>query len=154
MVIPDSRQVRINSSRRINVCNWNGARQRGTDVLRGRRGVRVTSARIIIGQTTYAMLNITSVMRAEEHPSRLGPVLFLIVGAMLLVAGITGPEYGLLMFSAFMLGIGAFWWKVQKSKYHLRISSASGEANAVTDFDKARIDAIVQAVNEAIIGRG
>ncbi len=58
------------------------------------------------------------------------------------------------MFGVFMLAIGVLWWKGQKTKYHLRISSASGEANAVTDFDKQRIDNIIQGVNEAIIGRG
>ena len=55
---------------------------------------------------------------------------------------------------AVMLATGILWWKSQKAKYHLRISSASGEANAVTDYDKQRIDNIIQGVNEAIIGRG
>jgi len=116
-------------------------------------GVRVTSARLIIGSTTYAMLNITSVMRAEEHPSRVGPLVLVALGILFTLGGLSGTEYGAAVFGVFTLAIGVVWWKAQKTKYHLRISSASGEANAVTDYDKQRLDSIIQGVNEAIIGR-
>ena len=43
---------------------------------------------------------------------------------------------------------------LQKTKYHLRIASASGEANAITSVNADHIDKIVQAVNEAMIKRG
>ncbi len=53
-------------------------------------GVRVTSARLIIGPTTYAMLNITSVMRAQELPSRVGPLVVLIIGVLSVFGGMSG----------------------------------------------------------------
>jgi hypothetical protein len=117
-------------------------------------GVRVTGSRLIIGGTTYAMLNITSVSCASEAPSRIGPLFFLIIGALSLIGGITASTPGAAGFGVFLLAIGGLWWKVQKAKYHLRIASASGEANAITSTDKQRVSGIVQAVNEAIIGRG
>lgn len=117
-------------------------------------GVRVTSARLIIGSTTYAMLNITSVMRAVEPPKRIGPLLFLIGGLFIFGGGLSGSDLSAVVWGVLLLGIGVFWWWKQKPQYHLRIASASGEANAVTSPDKDRVDKIVQAVNEAIIGRG
>lgn len=117
-------------------------------------GVRVTSSRLIIGQTTYAMLNITSVSCAAQLPSRIGPLFFLLIGALCLIGGIGGSEAALIGWGVFLLAIGGLWWKLQKTNYHLRIASASGEANAVSSQDKQRIESIVQAVNEAIIGRG
>jgi hypothetical protein len=117
-------------------------------------GVRVTSARLVIGPTTYAMLNVTSVMRAEERPSRVGPVLMSVVGVMFFLVGLSGAEHGGAVFGVVLLAVGVLWWRGQRTKYHLRISSASGEANAVTDFNRQRIDNIIQGVNEAIIGRG
>jgi Family of unknown function (DUF6232) len=117
-------------------------------------GVRVTSSRLIIGPTTYPMLNITSVLRAEERPSRVGPLIVLIIGGLCLLNGLAGPEHGAAVFGVFILVGDILWWKGQKIKYHLGISSASSEANAVTDFDKQRIDNIIQGVNEATIRKG
>lgn len=118
-------------------------------------GVRVTSSRLIIGATTYAMLNITSVTCAAEPPSRIGPLFFLIVGALVFFKGFSGhAEQSLIVFGVFLLAVGGLWWKIQKTYYHLKISSASGEANAVTSTYKKRVESIIQAVNEAIIGRG
>jgi hypothetical protein len=116
-------------------------------------GVRVTNTRLIIGSTTYAMLNITSVSRAETPPSRVGPVMFLLVGTLSFLGGLSGGS-NITIFGVFMMAIGAFWWKTQKTKYHLVIASASGEAKAITSEDKQRVDKIVSAVNESIIGRG
>lgn len=117
-------------------------------------GVRVTSSRLIIGTTTYAMLNITSVTRTSEPPSRVLPLILIIGGLFFFLRNVSGPNTGVAVFGFFLLLIGGIMWKGQKTKYHLRISSASGEANAVTDTDMKRVDKIVQAVNEAIIGRG
>jgi hypothetical protein len=117
-------------------------------------GVRVTSSRLIIGQTTYAMLNITSVSCAADPPSRIGPLFFGIFGALLFFAGLSGKVTQLALVGFSLLAIGGLWWKLQKTHYFLKVASASGEAKAVTSTDKQRVDRIVQAVNEAIIGRG
>jgi len=118
-------------------------------------GVRVTNSRLIIGPVTYAMLNVTSVSRAFTKPNRLGPILLLAIGGLVALANVSGHfEIGLFMIGVVLAGLGALVWKLQKTKYHLRIASASGEANAITSVNADHIDKIVQAVNEAMIKRG
>ena len=118
-------------------------------------GVRVTNSRLIIGPVTYAMLNITSVSRAFTKPNRLGPVLLLVIGVLVVFASFSGQfEFELFMTGIILAGLGAVVLKLQKTKYHLRIASASGEANAITSVNADQIDKIVQAVNEAMIRRG
>jgi len=118
-------------------------------------GVRVTNSRLIIGPVTYAMLNVTSVSRAFTKPNRIGPALLLGIGAICLVASFSGHfESAPFVWGLVLTGLGALIWKLQKTKYHLRIASASGEANAVTSVNADQIDKIVQAVNEAMIKRG
>lgn len=118
-------------------------------------GVRVTNSRLIIGPITYAMLNITSVSRAVTKPNRLGPMLLLAIGALVIFASFSGHfEIGPFMIGVVFAGLGALVWKLQRNKYHLRIASASGEANAITSVNAEQIDKIVQAVNEAMIKRG
>jgi hypothetical protein len=118
-------------------------------------GVRVTNSRLIIGPVTYAMLNVTSVSRAFTKPNRLGPVLLLAIGGLVVLASFSGKfEIGPFMIGIVFAGLGALVWKLQKTKYHLRIASASGEANAITSVNADQIDKIVQAVNEAMIKRG
>ena len=118
-------------------------------------GVRVTNSRLIIGPVTYAMLNVTSVSRAFTKPNRLGPILLLAIGGLVTLASFSGKfEIEPFMIGIVFTGLGALVWKLQKTKYHLRIASASGEANAITSVNADQIDKIVQAVNEAMIKRG
>lgn len=117
-------------------------------------GVRVTSTRLLVESTTYAMQNITSIKRDSTPPSRVGPVVIFLVGALLLLGGVSGSGLGMVIFALLMLAVGAAWWKSQKTTYHLVIASASGEVKAISSEDKQRVDNIVQAVNESIIGRG
>ncbi len=118
-------------------------------------GVRVTNSRLIIGPVTYAMLNVTSVSRTFTKPNRVGPALLLGIVALCLVASFSGHfEPTPLVWGLVLTGLVALIWKLQKTKYHLRIASASGEANAITSIDASQIDRIVEAVNEAMIKRG
>ncbi|HEX3741727.1 MAG TPA: DUF6232 family protein [Terriglobales bacterium] len=117
------------------------------------QGVRVTSARLIVESTTYAMGNITSVRRTIEEPSRAGPIFVGAFGVLFLAVGFEQGA-GLAIFSAFLLGIAVLWWKGQKTYYGLRIASSSGESTPISSIHKERIDKIVQAVNEAVIDRG
>jgi hypothetical protein len=95
-------------------------------------GVRVTNSRLIIGPVTYAMLNVTSVSRAFTKPNRLGSVLLFVIGGLVLLASLSGKfEIGPFMIGIVFAGVGALVWKLQKTKYHLRIASTSGEANAI-----------------------
>lgn len=117
------------------------------------QGVRVTNTRLIVGSTTYAMGNITSVSRTIYEPSLSGPIFLSAFGALFLFAGFAGSA-GLAVFGALLLGAGILWWKGLKVTYGLRISSSSGESTPISSVNREQIEKIVQAVNEAIIGRG
>ncbi|WP_251358742.1 DUF6232 family protein [Kangiella sp. TOML190] len=77
-------------------------------------GVRVTNARFILPKQTFAMSGITSVQSSEEKPSRVGPIVFIIIGVLLfsgkgdLIAG------GII---CLVLGIG--WFFLQKPTFHV-----------------------------------
>ena len=119
------------------------------------QGVRVTSTRLLVESTTFAMSNITSVSRTIQTPERRGPVFIGAFGALfILVGGSQREAAGILVFGAILLGLAIFWWTRQKTTYGLRVASSSGELTPISSTSKDRIDKIVQAVNESIIDRG
>lgn len=109
-------------------------------------GVKVTNARFVVDHQTFAMSNITSVSTAQEHPSRVWPILFILAG---LVTCATALPVGLIL-----IGGGAIWLWVQKSKYHVMLKTAGGEAKALTSHQKEYIGKVVSALNNAIVHRG
>ena len=116
-------------------------------------GVRVTNTRLIIGQTTFAMSNITSVSCGAIRPKRLGPMLFMGLGGVCLLATFSGAGNATPM-GVFLILCGVAWWALQKTKYCLCVASSSGEVKPINSKDKQRIEKIVQAVNESMIARG
>lgn len=118
------------------------------------QGVRVTSTRLIVGSTTYAMGNITSVSRTIQEPSRMGPTVVGAIGIGFFIWAASESQAALVFYGVVSLGLAALWWKGQKTLYGLRIASSSGESTPISSIHKERIEKIVQAVNEAIIGRG
>ncbi|MFQ5664642.1 MAG: DUF6232 family protein [Terriglobia bacterium] len=116
-------------------------------------GVRVTSARLIIGDTTFSLANITSVRKISTNPDRRGPLKFMVIAVGVLFLAIA-LESGVLAFGAVVMGgLGVLWWKGQRPVYELHIASASGETAPLKSDDKNRVEKIVQAINEAMIQR-
>lgn len=131
--------------------------------------VSVTTARIIISGTTYALRNVASVKMITTPANKGCAMMMLIISAgififpalMGIIAAIAlrGKDEGgggglimLLLFIGFILGL--YGWdqlKKAKPKYHVAISSASGETHALTSEDPDYIEKIVYAINEAII---
>jgi hypothetical protein len=116
-------------------------------------GVRVTDKRVIIANTTYAMANITSVSTTIEHPSKAGPVLFIVIGVFMLLGGLTNSSMGVAFFGVIFGALGYFWNRGIKPIWHLRIASASGETTPLHSVNQQWIASIAQAINEAIIHR-
>jgi hypothetical protein len=112
-------------------------------------GVTVTNARFIVPGQTYAMSGVTSVKSSRHNPSRIGPIILIVIGVIALAAGKNGIVAAIL----FLAG-GIAWWVLHKPKYSVVLSSASGEAEALIHKDEAFISQIVKALNEAIIARG
>ena len=116
--------------------------------------VTVTNARFISNGQTYVMSNITSVKNLIEDPSKTGPVIFIIIGGIIALAGLGNTSFGAILVGAAILAVGVLWFKGLKSKYYVALATASGETRALTSEDKSFIDTIVKALNDAIIHRG
>jgi len=124
-----------------------------TSYYSDQNGVRVTDKRVIIGSTTYSMANITSVSTKVEHPSKMWPVLFMLVGGFFVLGGLGNKAFGSALFGAILAIVGYFWFRGIKAIWHLRIASASGEATPLNSINQQWISSIAQAINEAIIHR-
>lgn len=110
--------------------------------------VTVTQSRYVTQSKTYAMRNISSVHVFEIIKSRKFPIILIILGILLLFSGDT-RIVGIIFAIA-----GALFLFLIKNEYAVRISTNSGEANSILSKDKAYIQKIVNALNEAIIHRG
>ncbi len=124
--------------------------------------VTVTSSRVLIGGKTYALSNLTSVSLVTVPPNNIYAV---VVGSMGTVFGLVALGIGALLsfdggkifgVSVIIVSIAmaAYEANKQKTKYFVRIGSASGESNALWAHDEAYIQTIVSAINEAVVKRG
>jgi Family of unknown function (DUF6232) len=117
------------------------------------KNVRVTDKRVILGTTTYALANITSVSTSVESPSYVGPILIFLVAAASLFGGLTTQSGAMWFIAALLVAVGALWFRSLKPTWHLRIASASGETSPLESQDQKHIDDVARAINEAIIHR-
>jgi hypothetical protein len=109
-------------------------------------GVHITNTRFVVDGQTFAMNNITSVKPMEKKPSRIGPILLIVIGLLLVLNG----TYGGLVLSA----IGGVWFALQKTIYHVMLHTAGGETSALKTHQREYLDKVVGALNNAIVHRG
>ncbi len=112
-------------------------------------GVSVTNARFMSQGQTYAMSGITSVKSFREGPSRKGPIVLGVIGLLALASGGVATAVGVLL-----IGGAIALWFLQKPEFSVLLSSASGEAKALTSKDGDFISKVVAALNDAIVHRG
>lgn len=105
-------------------------------------GVRVTSARIITGGQTYALRNVTSVRGSRDPVRRTGVKVGAAVG---LFVALVSPYLGGVVI------VGAVAWGFLGRQSHVVITTASGEARALSSSDQAFVARIVEAINNAIV---
>ena len=110
--------------------------------------VTVTQSRFVTDSKTYAMRNISSVYIYEIEKSRTFPVILVIIGFLMLF----GEDVRIM--GICMLAVGCLLLYTIKNEFAVRISTNSGEANSLVSKDRAYIQKIVGALNEAIIHRG
>jgi len=118
------------------------------------KGVRVTSARAIIGSTTYAMANVTSVSLGKIPPKRGGAIWLIVLGIATVVTGLIAQAWAIDLLGLALFSLGVWLAIIAKPKYTVQIGSASGSVQAVTNKDQKYIQSIVNAMNEAFIKRG
>ncbi len=105
------------------------------------RGVKVTKARFIVPDQTYAMSGITSVTFDKVNPSKKGPIFIIAIGLLML-----GIE---IVARLFFLAIGIVLFLRRKPTYYIILRSASGEKRALHDKNGAWIEKIITALNDA-----
>ena len=113
--------------------------------------VIISDSRFIVGTTTYAMSGVTSVKRGERKPSRIAPVVTVLVGLAVFLSGtgLTNKSVGILIVLA-----GIAWYRSLKTEYLVFLNSSSGESQALSSTDKDYIEQVIYHLNEAIIHRG
>lgn len=116
--------------------------------------ITVTSARAVIGDQTYSMSNITSVSMLAVQPNRTGGIILTLLGLLLAALGWASGGGLFLWLGLLGLTIGIIIIAALRTKYAVRIGSASGESNALVATDPAHIQPIVEAINKAIVERG
>lgn len=94
------------------------------------------------------MSGITSVQNYEDKPSKIGPIIFFVIGGFSLL----NKEF--IPFAVIMIAIGGIWLALQKTTYHVLLHTASGEAKALSSRDGTWISRVVHAINDSIIHRG
>lgn len=120
--------------------------------------VTITTTRAVLGGTTYAMANITSV-RTHDQPRSLALIAIGFLGVALGVSciainGLDGPVFGIGLISTLMGAAMFGGYFLEKPKHWVRIGTAGAESNAVCSDDPAWTARVVAAMNEAIVRRG
>ncbi|QQR73349.1 MAG: hypothetical protein IPJ17_17960 [Holophagales bacterium] len=121
----------------------------------------VSTSRVVIAGKTYSTANITSVTKRFTPASSGCAITLLVVGALGMLLGLGmmtsksfGAGLGQLIVAGAVAAGGYFWFRSLKPTYHVVLSSASGEGTALSSKDGAAIDAIVNAISQALIERG
>jgi Family of unknown function (DUF6232) len=119
------------------------------------RGIRVTNSRLVFGDTTYSMANLTSVAVRRGATNYAILILGLLFALMWLMGSVAGADLvaqiGAVCTALFA---GGFILSLVLKKWHLRITSSSGESSPLMSRDKEYISKVVQAIQEAMIHRG
>jgi hypothetical protein len=118
--------------------------------------VAVTTTRVIVGGTTYALRNITSVSMTYTPPRIFGALLLLAFGGLLLLGGFVSiytnapAPIGVYLIGGAMVVGAILMMATAKTSYHVKFSSTAGEVQALTSKNKAYIEKIVANINDAI----
>ena len=119
--------------------------------------VRITNMRAIIGNKTYVMSNVTSVSVAKQKPNYALLIIIvpLLVGGLFATfGGLSQQDLNVGLAGIAALALGIWMLRSARTKYIVKIGSASGESNALRSQDEGYIREIVKAMNEAIVRRG
>lgn len=121
------------------------------------KNFQITNARVLVGGTTYALRNITSV-KMTVTPAHYGCVITMIIVTIMVVFGVVvsvsegsvGIAAAALFLVLCLIGtVKAF--QDAKPDFHIELHSASGEARVYTARDKEYVEKIVDSINEAMV---
>ena len=117
--------------------------------------VAVTRTRVIIGGTTYALRNVTSV-RMAFTPPRVGRAIALLVFGLLVLLATFMPfndakaPPGIYIVAGAIISVAILWIITAKTRFHVGLSTTSGELHVLTSKEKAYVERVVRSINHAI----
>ncbi len=123
-------------------------------------GVTITTARAVLGATTYPIAQITSVSTTALPASKAPAVLAALLGLCCILPGIgmtnaqgerADPVW--LGIGAVLVAIAVVLWVATKDRFAVVLSTAGLQANAVVSRDKSHVARVAVALNEAIVQR-
>lgn len=123
-------------------------------------GVKITSARAVLGGTTYPLSNISSVGIAQQSPNILVPLFVFGLGVLSGILGLLGLVTNVwvgisgFVFAAIFMALAVLIFVVMRPRYFVRIASTGGERDALSSPDRPQVEKIVASLNEAIVRRG
>lgn len=121
------------------------------DILVGKT-IRVTTGRLVVGDVTYAVANITSVRVAVDDDTWKA----ITVGAMAGVLGLVMAMNRSPTAAGFLLvvcGVCLIFAKVHRPVRHIWIRTTAGEVQAFATQDKEVADKVLGAIHQAIGSR-
>jgi hypothetical protein len=95
------------------------------------------------------MGNITSIKTQQQSPSLLLPLLLVVIGFGLFLAGPWGIVCGLLL-----MVLVAIMLRSQSVMHHIVLCTNSGETSAIASDNLQFVTKVVDALNHSIIHRG
>jgi hypothetical protein len=132
----------------------------------------ISTTRAVFGANTFPINGMTSVRAGIVSPDRTMPILLLVFGTLMLTCcgcgfvksvtdtkstdngGFSGVSLLMTLVSIFIAVGGILWLVLDRDKPAVMICTAAGELPAYKSSDKAEIDAIVAALNQAFVQRG
>lgn len=116
--------------------------------------VLITNTRAELGGRTFAMANVTAVSMATTGSSTFGPAVLLAAAVLVGSMGLSRGGAQQLVVGAVMAALAIWWIRSLKPTYSVNLGSASGESKALQSQNKAEIEQVVAAIQQAIIERG
>jgi hypothetical protein len=121
--------------------------------------IKITNVRAVFGSKTYAVSNITSVDAKAISPSGCAPIALIVIGAGFGIsaafrASTTDSWWVTLLIGVAFMALGFRTAAKAVEDYSVNLTTAGGEVTAYQSKDKAEIQKIVAALNEAMIKNG
>lgn len=110
--------------------------------------VTVTTARLVNGQQTYALRNITSVKLDVKKPHPASPIVYGALAALAMIVALASSSWFLAGFGAIAAVVGWGSTRVTPIGKVVLVSSGNEQVALTTDHDRAQ--RVFDAVNRAI----
>ena len=123
-------------------------------VFLNQNGYMVTNTRFEVPGQTYVMSGVTSVKVTKTVPSKFWPFVFILIGALFAVTGLSVEAYYSAFCGIFVLLLGCLIMWSRKTIYHLVLTTAAGEQKATSSTNEKFMQSLRAALTNAIIDRG